>query len=377
MTTPPTDKGKGKQLLYSRENSPRLSPIQRPRYTSSPPTAVIRPGDSTPSPISPNVTNDFAMTSNVPLRRTMSGESSKLRKEVEPNPEPIIRTESPPTPAPRPSTTPSQQAVRVEPAVLTRSEDEPRRFTPLDRYWTEDQRKRMFRAELNPEPTELKPIESPYEQKFVKTRPPMPVSDEQALSSAITPKPKSNTMPPSTDATLPLTTSKSPVWKPSKRFPSPPPPRGPSPPHPPTPPSPPTRGPSPGPLLNPILGDEESLQGKEPFIFNGNRQETDHFLNELRLYQFVNAAHPVMMNPWQKVAHALTYVRGLNIYEWKRSAENWILSVPAPLAPTRTIYNDFEEGFIESWTDTNEPYRAAADLDKLRMQHNNVDEYIT
>ena len=36
-----------------------------------------------------------------------------------------------------------------------------------------------------------------------------------------------------------------------------------------------------------------------------------------------------------------------------------------------------EEEFIKSWTDTNEPYWAAADLDKLRMQHDNVDEYIT
>ena len=84
-----------------------------------------------------------------------------------------------------------------------------------------------------------------------------------------------------------------------------------------------------------------------------------------------------MMNPWQKVAHALTYVSGPNIYEWKRSAENWILSIPAPSAPNRTIYDDFEEEFVESWTDTNEPYQAATDLDKLRMQHNNVDGYIT
>ena len=84
-----------------------------------------------------------------------------------------------------------------------------------------------------------------------------------------------------------------------------------------------------------------------------------------------------MINPWQKVAHALTYVSGPNIYEWKRSAENWILSIPAPSAPNRTIYDDFEEEFIESWTNTNEPYRAAADLDKLRMKHDDVDEYIT
>ena len=146
---------------------------------------------------------------------------------------------------------------------------------------------------------------------------------------------------------------------------------------------PPPPAPPPGPLpqlpLNPhpIQGDGKSLQGKEPFVFDGSRQKTDLFLHELRLYQFVNATHPIMTNPWQKVAHALTYVNGPNIYEWKRSAENWILSIPAPPAPNRTIYDDFEREFIESWTDTNEPYRAAADLNNLRMKHDNVDEYIT
>ena len=116
---------------------------------------------------------------------------------------------------------------------------------------------------------------------------------------------------------------------------------------------------------NPIGVDEEPLQGKEPPVFEGDRQKTDHFLHELRLYQFVNATHPVMTNPWQKVAHALTYVNGPNIYEWKRSTENWILSIPAPSAPNKTVYEDFEEKFIKSWTDTNESHRVTAALDKL------------
>ena len=270
MTTPPIDKGKGKQLLYSRENSPRLSPIQRPQYTSSPPTAVIRPGDSTPSPISPNVADDFAVTSSVPLRRALSSESSKLREEIKPNPEPIIET--------RPPTPPSQQTVRVEPAALTKSEDEPRRLTPLDRYWTEDRRKRMFRAEPNPEPTKPKLIESPYERKFVKTRPATPTKDEPKLSLVTTPRPETWSR---------FETTPTPIqhhFKDPRRSPSPTPPRGPSPPRPPTPPSPPSREPSPRlPLQqpNPIRGDDEPLQGKEPPVFDGDRQKTDHFLHEL------------------------------------------------------------------------------------------------
>ena len=116
-------------------------------------------------------------------------------------------------------------------------------------------------------------------------------------------------------------------------------------------PPPPVPPPGPPPQLpnpHPIQGDDESLQGKEPFIFDGNRQKTDRFLHELRLYQFVNATHPIMTNPWQKVAHALTYVNGPNIYEWKRSTENWILSIPPPSTPRKTVYDDFEEEFIES-----------------------------
>ena len=87
-------------------------------------------------------------------------------------------------------------------------------------------------------------------------------------------------------------------------------------------------------------------------------------MHELRLYQFVNATHPIMTNPWQKTAHTLTYMDGPEVYKWKRDAEIWILSTPTPSAPNMTIYNDFEVAFIESWTNTNEPYRAAAELNK-------------
>ena len=84
-----------------------------------------------------------------------------------------------------------------------------------------------------------------------------------------------------------------------------------------------------------------------------------------------------MTDPHRKVAYALTYMEGPEVYEWKRDAEVWILSNPAPSDPRVTVYDDFEYAFIESWTDTNEPYRAAAELDRLRMEDVDVDTYIT
>ena len=69
-------------------------------------------------------------------------------------------------------------------------------------------------------------------------------------------------------------------------------------------------------------------------------------------------------------------MEGPKVYKWKRDAEVWILSNPVPSDPNVTVYDDFEFAFIESWTDTNEPYSAAAELNQLWMEENDVDTYI-
>jgi hypothetical protein len=172
--------------------------------------------------------------------------------------------------------------------------------------------------------------------------------------------------------TLPISTHCGPVAPVLRRIPTPP--IGPPSPPPPWPPS----SPIPRPLRIPAGGfNDEPLQGKEPFVFDGDRQKTDAFIHELKLYQFVNATHPIMADPARRVAHALTYLMGTDVYEWKRSMEIWILSNPVPRPPFLTTYDEFEHDFIESWTDTNEPHRAATELNKLRMKNDDVDTYIT
>jgi hypothetical protein len=57
--------------------------------------------------------------------------------------------------------------------------------------------------------------------------------------------------------------------------------------------------------------------------------------------------------------------------------EIWIMSNPVPRPPFLTTYDEFEHDFIESWTDTNEPHRAATELNKLRMKNDDIDTYIT
>ena len=59
------------------------------------------------------------------------------------------------------------------------------------------------------------------------------------------------------------------------------------------------------------------LEGKEPTIFSGDRAKADKFMHELKLYQFLNANAPIMTDPYQKVAHALTFIQGAAVAEWK------------------------------------------------------------
>jgi hypothetical protein len=100
-------------------------------------------------------------------------------------------------------------------------------------------------------------------------------------------------------------------------------------------------------------------------------------MHELKLYQFLNSTAPVMTDPYRKVAHALTFVQGSAVAEWKRSVENWIMRRPIPTPPHVDVWDQFEQDFIQDWDDTNAHYKAAAELDKLKMDGNNIDHYIT
>ena len=50
---------------------------------------------------------------------------------------------------------------------------------------------------------------------------------------------------------------------------------------------------------------------------------------------------------------------------------------PIPAPPHVDVWDEFEQDFIQDWDDTNAHYKAAAELDKLKMEGSNIDHYIT
>ena len=50
---------------------------------------------------------------------------------------------------------------------------------------------------------------------------------------------------------------------------------------------------------------------------------------------------------------------------------------PIPTPPHIDVWEEFEQDFIQDWDDTNAHYKAAVELDKLKMEASNINHYIT
>ena len=124
-----------------------------------------------------------------------------------------------------------------------------------------------------------------------------PTDDQRLIKHEATPEPERTLMPPTPIYVIP-----------QNRGPGPPP--GPPPNPNPFPNAPPN-------VIVPVGGDEIILEGCEPQIFEGDRAKSDEFMHELKIFQFTNADHPIMTNPYHRVAHTLTYVRGLAVAEYR------------------------------------------------------------
>jgi hypothetical protein len=84
----------------------------------------------------------------------------------------------------------------------------------------------------------------------------------------------------------------------------------------------------------------------------------------------------MMIDPYQTVALALTYITGHVPEEWKRQQQEWIMDHPIPVPPWMDVWNEFRDRFERDWHDTNEQHKAQAELEKLRLHKDNIDDYI-
>jgi hypothetical protein len=128
------------------------------------------------------------------------------------------------------------------------------------------------------------------------------------------------------------------------------------------------------------------MKGQPPTIFDGTRSKTSQFMIEFQLWWMINSQAEVMSNPFSRIALCLSFIRGPRVDNWVAEKINQlrraVLGDPAQgLAATHLqtdedLWHNFGADFRGTFEDTASEENAYAKLKSLRMDGDQIDEYI-
>jgi hypothetical protein len=128
------------------------------------------------------------------------------------------------------------------------------------------------------------------------------------------------------------------------------------------------------------------MKGQPPTIFDGTRSKTTQFMIEFQLWWMINNQAEVMTNPSSRIALCLSFIRGPKVDNWVTEKINQlrraVLGDPAQgiaathLPTDEDLWNNFGADFRSTFEDTASEENAYAKLKSLRMEGDQIDEYI-
>jgi len=124
-----------------------------------------------------------------------------------------------------------------------------------------------------------------------------------------------------------------------------------------------------------------SLKGSPPTKFDGDRKMAKKFLNDFKTYKFLNRKNETMRIPANRVALALTFIKGEHVQDWAhevmKNMEDRLESTLNPMLETNEYHWDyFEDAFRDAYTDTSKREDADNKLQNLHMKDGNLDQYV-
>ncbi len=123
------------------------------------------------------------------------------------------------------------------------------------------------------------------------------------------------------------------------------------------------------------------LKGSPPTKFDGDRKMAKKFLNDFKTYKFLNQKNETMKIPANRIALALTFIKGEHIQDWAhkvmKNMEDRLESTLNPMLETNEYHWDyFKDAFRDAFTDTSEREDMDNKLQNLHMKEGNLDQYI-
>jgi Retrotransposon gag protein len=145
---------------------------------------------------------------------------------------------------------------------------------------------------------------------------------------------------------------------------------------------PPAGGPAPAAAAAPAAPapvNGRTLNGSPPQIFDGSRNKSDVFIQEFSLYQMINRNHDTMRVPYNRILMCLSYMKGPRINDWVMArATEFAEIMDAGGNPDDEVHWDnFKRMFLSAYTDTTKKEDAVQQLLNLRMQGDDLDNYVS
>ena len=113
-----------------------------------------------------------------------------------------------------------------------------------------------------------------------------------------------------------------------------------------------------------LPGANGAMKGHAPEIFDGQRKNAAKFMREFGLWKICNVRNEAMINPFQRIALALSYMKGPKVDDWVLQQGdrltihvqgNTLINLMIP--PTHcdddeTLWREFVADFTRAFTDT-------------------------
>ena len=135
--------------------------------------------------------------------------------------------------------------------------------------------------------------------------------------------------------------------------------------------------------LSPLEGDEPDIIGMPP-EFNGDKANTLSFLISYKNFIRLNSNTRIAKDPSMRAAYFLNMLRGppSTIVMFVHESLNWLSEVesnpdnPDLLPEGMNVWEALEANFKKSFEDHLGPEKARAELDKIYMKEDGLDDYI-
>ena len=137
-----------------------------------------------------------------------------------------------------------------------------------------------------------------------------------------------------------------------------------------------------------LPGASGAMKGHIPKIFDSQRKNAAKFMRKFGLWKICNVQNEAMINPFQRIALVLSYMKGPKVDDWVlQQGDRLTIRVQGntlvnPMIPpthhddNENLWREFVADFTRAFTDTASSEQAYAALTDLQMKGEDIDDYI-